>query len=148
MEIDLAKHATPDWPLADVRRLVELHAEGLSFAAISRMMGGAKGHTKNGVLSKARRMGLERPPTPTKGVAKPRAGQPRPAGPKAAQEPESRPPAPFARASACQWPIGTPRRPGFRFCCSPDVPIGKPYCAEHAKIAYLPSREPRAVQAA
>ena len=38
--------------------------------------------------------------------------------------------------SGCLWPIGEPKRPGFRFC---DAPSGEAsYCAEHAALAYVP----------
>jgi hypothetical protein len=36
----------------------------------------------------------------------------------------------------CQWPIGTPRVAGFRFCGRPDTVPGRPYCAEHYAMAY------------
>jgi GcrA cell cycle regulator len=40
------------------------------------------------------------------------------------------------RASACCWPVGDPGTKAFRFCCDKALP-GKPYCAEHAAIAYV-----------
>lgn len=36
----------------------------------------------------------------------------------------------------CLWPIGTPRKPGFRFCGELSL-MGKPYCEEHCKLAYI-----------
>jgi GcrA cell cycle regulator len=42
----------------------------------------------------------------------------------------------------CQWPIGHPRRPGFRFCCAPPVP-DRPYCRAHCEIAYIGFGRPR-----
>jgi len=35
----------------------------------------------------------------------------------------------------CCWPIGEPGKGGFRFCDSLAL-IGKPYCGEHAQLAY------------
>ncbi|HEV7268412.1 MAG TPA: GcrA family cell cycle regulator [Falsiroseomonas sp.] len=52
---------------------------------------------------------------------------------------------PFPRAAsarACCWPIGEPGQPGFRFC-SGDALSGKPYCAEHAAVAYVKARDRR-----
>ena len=37
---------------------------------------------------------------------------------------------------SCSWPIGHPGDKGFRFCDAPPVP-GKPYCTEHARMAYI-----------
>jgi GcrA cell cycle regulator len=46
------------------------------------------------------------------------------------------PPRPPRRAPCC-WPIGEPGTRSFRFC---DVGAinGKPYCVEHAQLAYAP----------
>ena len=43
---------------------------------------------------------------------------------------------------SCCWPIGTPGTPGFRFCEAPAL-IGKPYCPEHAELAYVRLRDRR-----
>jgi GcrA cell cycle regulator len=61
-------------------------------------------------------------------------------------EPEREPPPPPAPTAAhpllragacgCRWPIGEPRRPGFRYCDAADVVLGKPYCAAHCAVAY------------
>lgn len=50
----------------------------------------------------------------------------------------------FPRASlrSCCWPIGEPGQREFRFCGCEAAP-GKPYCAEHAAIAYQPSSKKR-----
>jgi GcrA cell cycle regulator len=39
-------------------------------------------------------------------------------------------------APSCCWPIGEPGTKSFRFCDDTSVP-GKPYCDEHAKLAYV-----------
>ena len=39
-------------------------------------------------------------------------------------------------APTCCWPIGEPGTKTFRFCDDLSMP-GKPYCDEHAKIAYV-----------
>lgn len=42
----------------------------------------------------------------------------------------------------CQWPHGDPGTPDFHFCGATPLP-GKPYCAEHAAIAYVKIRDRR-----
>jgi GcrA cell cycle regulator len=43
-------------------------------------------------------------------------------------------------APACCWPIGEPGTKAFRFCDDTSLP-GKPYCDEHAKLAYVRIRD-------
>lgn len=47
-----------------------------------------------------------------------------------------------ARSVACCWPIGEPGTASFCFCDGEAV-VGKPYCAEHAAIAYVKIRDRR-----
>lgn len=42
----------------------------------------------------------------------------------------------------CCWPIGEPGTSGFRFC-SAEAVMGKPYCTEHASLAYVKARDRR-----
>ena len=77
------------------------------------------------------------------------------------QAPEPRAPRPSARATraaaaalrpvseprrrssqSCCWPLGDPGTPGFHFCGATPLP-GKPYCAEHAQLAYVKLRDRR-----
>ncbi len=39
-------------------------------------------------------------------------------------------------APSCCWPIGEPGTKSFRFCDDVSMP-GKPYCDEHARLAYV-----------
>ena len=41
----------------------------------------------------------------------------------------------------CRWPIGHPTDVDFAFCGAPAA-LGRPYCAEHVKIAYQRTHEP------
>ncbi|SHJ08374.1 GcrA cell cycle regulator [Roseomonas rosea] len=84
---------------------------------------------------------MVRPAAPPVVAPAPRAAAPAPAM-RAAP-----PPAvvrPFQRSSArsCCWPIGEPGTPEFRFC-SAEAFAGKPYCLEHASIAYVKARDRR-----
>jgi GcrA cell cycle regulator len=51
-------------------------------------------------------------------------------------------PRPYARVATCCWPIGEPGTRSFRFCDDP-AEAGKPYCAEHARLAYVKVRDRR-----
>ncbi len=51
-------------------------------------------------------------------------------------------PRPFGRVVACCWPLGEPGTKTFSFCDAGSVP-GKPYCAEHAQLAYVKVRDRR-----
>jgi GcrA cell cycle regulator len=45
---------------------------------------------------------------------------------------------PLPGLRSCQWPLGEPRTPEFRFCCTP-LALGQrsSYCPEHQARAYL-----------
>jgi hypothetical protein len=45
------------------------------------------------------------------------------------------------KRNQCRWPIGDPYKKDFRFCENKisDIADG-PYCPEHRKIAYIPSK--------
>jgi GcrA cell cycle regulator len=58
------------------------------------------------------------------------------------REAPSPPPRPYGRVITCCWPIGEPGTRSFRFCDAESVP-GKPYCAEHAQLAYVKVRDRR-----
>lgn len=48
----------------------------------------------------------------------------------------------YSRTVACCWPIGDPGTPNFHFCDA-EAAQGKPYCQEHAQIAYVKVRDRR-----
>nr|WP_321984457.1 GcrA family cell cycle regulator [uncultured Lichenicoccus sp.] len=49
---------------------------------------------------------------------------------------------PRRRGLACCWPLGEPGTKQFRFCGGDPIP-GKPYCTEHAQLAYVKLRDRR-----
>ncbi|MDO9710244.1 GcrA family cell cycle regulator [Paracraurococcus lichenis] len=152
-----------DWTTEAIEQLRGLWAEGHSTAEIGRRMG----VSKNAVVGKAHRLNLPARPSPIRreaeGQATPRpvaaprrtvAAPPlrepaplrRPEAP-AAAAPVTPPAAvvrPFPRVSArtCCWPIGEPGTPEFRFCAAEAMP-SKPYCTEHAAVAYVRVRDRR-----
>ncbi len=154
-----------DWTEDAIARLKLLWAEGHSTAEIGRRMG----VSKNAVVGKAHRLALPARPSPIRreGTARPRPPAVRrvtgptlpplvaaalPAIPPAAPPPRLavvRPPreaAPatrfVARPIPCCWPIGEPGTKSFSFCGCASLP-GKPYCAEHAALAYVKVRDRR-----
>ncbi len=100
------------WTPERVERLSQLFAEGLPTAEIGRRMG----LTKNTVIGRLHRNAM------TRREAKPKA-------------PPRRNVFEFTGPS-CLWPYGHPNDTNFHFCGARPVP-GKPYCAEHAAIAYI-----------
>lgn len=136
---------------------------GMTASQIAEQLG--EGVTRNAVIGKAHRLGLESRPSPVKGgdeaatpvTASPPAPAPAPAQAKAAPPPEpvAPPPAiakPIAKPARrtgkatrvtlldlnekiCKWPIGHPGEPDFHFCGKP-VQASFPYCSEHCAQAY------------
>jgi len=44
--------------------------------------------------------------------------------------------------TTCCWPIGDPGTANFRFC-DDGAMAGKPYCTQHAALAYVKVRDRR-----
>ena len=86
-------------------------------------------------LTSIRPVAARAPDTAAK--AEPPAPRPPPAASRVVSVPQS-----FGRRIACCWPIGEPGTPNFRFCDGESAP-GKPYCVEHAQLAYVRVRDRR-----
>jgi len=145
--------ASIDWTDNTIARLRALWDEGHATAEIGRRMG----ITKNAVVGKAHRLELPARQSPiirgmsrTSSTRQLRAERPtvpplpsaltRPAAMPAAIPAAPPPPVPRRHGPSgqpCCWPLGEPGRPGFRFCDEGTAP-GRPYCPEHASLAYLP----------
>ncbi|MCF8483457.1 MAG: GcrA family cell cycle regulator [Rhodospirillum sp.] len=110
------------WNDEKVEQLKKLWAEGLTTGEIGKELG----VSKNAVVGKAHRLGLKGRPSPIKRTKK-----------EVKPEPKIRSVVDLS-AHTCRWPIGDPREPGFHFCGKPSIP-SKPYCSEHASIAYVSS---------
>lgn len=151
------------WTDDRVDHLRELWSKGLSASQIAAQLG--DGVTRNAVIGKAHRLGLEGRPSPIRGggsgvrvrrrMRKPllpshpqtvteaeRAIRPRIAD-KAPSEPVLEIPTASIRKEIgrstgprCLWPIGDPGDADFRFCGHAAHPT-RPYCAEHCAIAYI-----------
>lgn len=167
-----------EWTEEAIARLRELWAEGHSTAEIGRRMGISKNavvgkaHRLNLTArpSPIRREGDEPapraatprrltgstlPPLEAAAVVAVAAPAPRQAPPAPRPEPVRpqvvRPvpvPAPRSlRTQSCCWPLGEPGTRSFRFCDA-DAASGKPYCGEHAAVAYVRVRDKREEAAA
>jgi GcrA cell cycle regulator len=144
------------WNDGNVARLRELWDQGLPTAQIGKLLG----FTKNAVVGKAHRIGLERRPSPIRRTsAKPDRKKARsPITPKLNFEniKEEIVEIPNTQQSfqstvktlishntkrGCEWPEGHPDESDFKFC-SKERFEDKPYCIDHCAIAYvIPEKE-------
>ena len=144
------------WNDDNVNKLKELWDQGLPTAQIGKLLG----FTKNAVVGKAHRIGLERRPSPIRRTAaKPDRKKARsPVMPKLNFENDNkeqsreslllksfRPVEKNLIVSSikrgCEWPVGHPDEPDFHFC-NKERFDDKPYCLDHCAIAYVvPEKE-------
>ncbi len=144
-----------EWSEDVITKLRVLWFEGHSTAEIGRRLN----ISKNAVVGKAHRLNLPPRPSPIRRGAEgsnspPRQPLRRLQGPTlpplaasiGAPAPALRPimssPKQTLRATPCCWPIGEPGKPSFHFCNVDSLP-GKPYCDDHAAIAYVRVRDRR-----
>ena len=111
-------YATWWWSPENKARLVDLIAEGVTASEAGRRLG----ISKNMVIGKCNREGIT--------LARAR-------GPRKPVQPPTPNPFPPLPLGGCLWPYGDPDDPLFHFCGGHRYP-GKPYCAAHAAIAYIP----------
>ena len=144
------------WNEANVARLKELWDQGLPTAQIGKLIG----FTKNAVVGKAHRIGLERRPSPIRRTAvKPDRKKARsPIIPKlkfeVSKEENKEVYAPISISQpvvknhltnntkrGCEWPEGHPDESDFKFCGKERFE-DKPYCLNHCAVAYvIPEKE-------
>ena len=145
------------WDENNVTKLRELWDQGLPTAQIGKLLG----FTKNAVVGKAHRIGLERRPSPIRRTAvKPDRKKARsPVLPKLnfenskdeeniSNHKESTAFQPVVKnlfnnspKRGCEWPKGHPDENDFHFC-GKDRFEDKPYCLDHCAVAYVvPEKE-------
>ena len=144
------------WNERNVERLRELWDQGLPTAQIGKLLG----FTKNAVVGKAHRIGLERRPSPIRRTAvKPDRKKARsPIIPKLNFEntkeevvEKQKPQKNFQPViknlftnnvkRGCEWPDGHPDESDFKFCGKERFE-DKPYCLDHCAVAYVvPEKE-------
>ncbi len=150
------------WTDARIDLLRTSWEQGMTASQIAELLG--EGVSRNAVIGKAHRLGLQARPSPVKGgdgnisefitesVAMPVATA-------AAAAPVRTPAAPVRKArpaaiarpvqttlldlseKVCKWPIGHPGDSDFHFCGKPSA-TGFPYCMEHCAVAYQ-AQQPR-----
>ena len=144
------------WDDKNVSKLRELWDQGLPTAQIGKLLG----FTKNAVVGKAHRIGLERRPSPIRRTAvKPDRKKARsPIMPKLnfevkKDEVKENPVhqqtfQPLVKnlftksvKRGCEWPEGHPDESDFKFCGKERFE-DKPYCIDHCAVAYvIPEKE-------
>ena len=112
------------WTNERVQRLRDLWKQEVPAKQIADELGGT---TRNAVIGKAHRLGLEERASPIT-----RKGAPRPAKRPSESAGLARP---VRTGPSCSWPIGDLKDPGFHFCGAPAA-LGRPYCSTHAAEAY------------
>ena len=143
------------WDDSNVSKLRELWDQGLPTAQIGKLLG----FTKNAVVGKAHRIGLERRPSPIRRTAvKPDRKKARsPVMPKLNFETNKETNSPQKESlvfqpavknlintypkRGCEWPEGHPDEVDFHFCGKERFE-DKPYCIKHCSVAYvIPEKE-------
>ena len=143
------------WDDNNVAKLRDLWDQGLPTAQIGKLLG----FTKNAVVGKAHRIGLERRPSPIRRTAvKPDRKKARsPVMPKlnfeskqetlsenkeySGFQPVVKNMFNISTKRGCEWPQGHPEESDFNFC-GKDRFEDKPYCLEHCAVAYvIPEKE-------
>ena len=140
------------WNQQKVDDLKKLWNEGVATSRIGEQLG----FTKNAVIGKAFRLGLERRQNSRKKTTQ--SHQVSSATmyresisstqPSVKKEPTRRREKFSFKKSivgtgnfkSCQWPIGDPQEKDFHFC-EADTLTGKPYCQDHCDVAYIDERE-------
>lgn len=145
------------WTDEKIEELKRLWAEGLTTGEIGKRLD----FSKNAVVGKAHRLGLESRPSPikrsgentnngeseSKKAKTPVEKTPQPTKAKVQKEEpvKKAEPVPVKNKetkledltnNSCRWPIGDPKEEGFHFC-GKETFNGKPYCLEHCATAYV-----------
>ena len=130
-----------DWTEEVINQLKQMWNEGKSTGEIGKILG----VSKNAVVGKAHRLGLESRPSPIKrsenvesGESKKKETKPKP---KKAAEPKKEKKKDGVSlleltSASCRWPIGDPKDADFHFCGKEVVP-GKNYCEKHMAEAFV-----------
>ena len=135
------------WTDEQVEELKRLWDKGLTTGEI----GKALGVSKNAVVGKAHRLGLNSRPSPIRRGDEDAGNTTAPAAEKKKTVKAAAAPKDTKKevkklftvndltSTSCRWPIGDPKDEDFHFCGKETLP-DKPYCAEHAAIAYVSAK--------
>lgn len=117
------------WTAEKIKQLKKLWSKGKSTVEIGRELG----ISKNAVVGKVHRLELNARPSPIKKETVKKTV-------KKKEVKQGKISLMDLKMNSCRWPIGEPKDADFHFC-GKDTVTGKPYCAEHCKIAYTSLKE-------
>jgi GcrA cell cycle regulator len=117
------------WTTEKIKQLKKLWSKGKSTVEIGRELG----ISKNAVVGKVHRLELNARPSPIKKETVKKTV-------KKKEVKQGNVSLLDLKMNSCRWPIGEPKDADFHFC-GKDTVTGKPYCAEHCKIAYTSLKE-------
>ena len=117
------------WTEKRIELLKKYWSKGMSASQIAETLGDV---TRNAVIGKAHRLGLNARPSPVKA---PVEKKPAPKQPKPVEPSPKRIKLLNLTERMCKWPIGHPGEDDFHFCGAPSV-AGQPYCEDHCRRAY------------
>lgn len=120
------------WTPENIKLLKKLWQKGKSAVEIGKELG----ISKNAVIGKVHRLELDARPSPIKKTTVSNAVTP----PEEVIDPNKPVTLLDLRINSCRWPIGELKDEDFHFC-GKECQTGKPYCAEHCKIAYTSLKE-------
>ncbi len=120
------------WTADKIKHLTKLWNKGKSTVDIARELG----ISKNAVVGKVHRLGLDARPSPIRTERKKQIPLQKSTTPPQNEKITLL----DLKINSCRWPYGEPGSDEFHFC-GKECQTGKPYCPEHCKIAYTSLRE-------
>lgn len=120
------------WTEEKIKQLKKLWAKGKSTVEIGRELG----ISKNAVVGKVHRLGLDSRPSPIKTPKNENKQTKR----VTIQKEKDIVTLLDLKLNSCRWPYGDPFSEDFHFC-GKECKTGKPYCPEHCKAAYTSLKE-------
>ena len=121
------------WTSDKIKQLTKLWNKGKSTVEIARELG----ISKNAVVGKVHRLGLDARPSP---IRAPQKFIPIPQKNVSKAHQKGKTSLLDLKINSCRWPYGEPGTDNFHFC-GKDAQTGKPYCPEHCKVAYTSLKE-------
>lgn len=114
------------WTDEKVDTLKQLWSEGHTTGEIGKKLG----VSKNAVVGKAHRLGLESRPSPIKRKEIVKVKEEK------IEVKVGKVTLTDLTLTTCRWPVGDPKDEDFHFCGA-KIPVGRTYCPEHSQVAYV-----------
>lgn len=125
------------WTESRVATLRKGWAEGLSASQIAKQLGGT---TRNAVIGKVHRIGLQGRAQPSRPARRPVRTRRAPAQPGELQPIDTKLGIHGLTNFTCRYPIGDPMDADFAFCGRTCNNVENPYCTQHQRLAFQPSQ--------